>query len=89
MHYVEEHRSCKEVEWIVVHVTAVRDSKGKAPSSVLEKMRSDFDSKGGGGLPRLARQDVHHCCDYVCMCLCFARRFISAVVFPMLLRCTC
>ena len=46
------------MEWIVVHVTAMRDSKGKAPSSVLEKMRSDFDSKGGGGLPRLAHQDV-------------------------------
>ena len=58
------------MEWIVVHVTAVRDSKGKAPSSVLEKMRSDFDSKGGGGLPRLAREDVHHCCAYVCTYVC-------------------
>ena len=58
------------MEWIVVHVTAVRDSKGKAPSSVLEKMRSDFDSKGGGGLPRLAREDVHHCCAYIRMYVC-------------------
>ena len=55
---MEEHRSCKEVEWVVVHITTERDSKGKAPSSVLEKMRSDFDSKGGGGLPRLAREDI-------------------------------
>ena len=57
--YVEEHRSCKEVEWVVVHVTQENGSKGKASTSVLEKMRSDFDSKGGGSLPRLAPSVLH------------------------------
>ena len=38
----------------MVHVSVLKDSKGKAPSGVLERMRSDFDSKSGGGPSRLA-----------------------------------